>query len=850
MGAMFPSEDKYGPRLSMSLCHYSSEDLDHPASALRYHTRSTLGWQSKKECPYPQELGFSFEGEVELRFIRILVHECKIPSRIEVFVSGATEEEIESGKVRSYESSTFHRLGYVQLSTNEENKYAARELKTINVSRRCVYVKLLISRPHRCDYNVFHQVGIIAMTSHGVLLRTLQNRLTKEICLVGEVVEVPLDEMSPPSLDDLEYKNLEENGREIDVPTSRRITEVMLMKDRAVAVEDYDLAASLKTFLVFLEESGKKLYQLEKQKSDAVKKEDYALAKQIKREIDGLREKAYRIPETLLKQNEKIAPLNSSNQYPSLQEEELTQEQPNHIEKPIKSQASPIITDASSPKFFDETPVCGNGKYNFDSSEIVTRIEENDVKGNNGGVNIPLELMEGKPEWEKTINSTILRLSGEQQPASPLKGEVLTEARSSEKVFGTYCSACLFGKKGQLREVAIRAIVSPEGFAALSSHSPIVVETLLLYMALPSRGIADSVAQVVLSSCEALLAILTGKLKDAPLASSLIPQLSSLLPELVNRSGDNNNRVRDTAESVIMGISEIALEAVISALLVDPDKVKKRPVSYKIHLARLNILSSLIDRYYVNGSESISNRVDDILSKVVLNSLQHSNGEVREAANHLFAKILILEPKRAATYLEGLKSSQVSAIKEHVISLKATNPTRKYSTGTESRVTTSSEIAPDTSENNSTRDLPNHISEKEGNHHTMKRCQFCGECDETFTEAGLDIHYIRACPMLCPCPLCDQVTEIATLQPHLTSECENRHLVRECPRCKEAVRVEDFKKHLDAMSCIKAVPTHSVCPLCHARFQTGSAGWLAHLASPPGCPNNPRKYDGTGPIAE
>ncbi|KAH9589358.1 hypothetical protein LSM04_007352 [Trypanosoma melophagium] len=848
-GAMFPSEDKYGPRLSMSLCHCSSEDPDHPASALRYHTRKTVGWQSRKECVYPQELGFCFEGEVELRFIRLLAHECKIASRIEVFVSGATEGEMETGKVKSYESSTFHRLGYVQLSTNEEHKFAARELKTINICRKCVYVKLLISRPHRCDYNVFHQVGIIAMTSHGVLTRTFQNGLKREICLIGEVVEVPLDEMTPPCLDDLQSTNLEEDGRGIDIPTSRRIAEVMLMKDRAVAVEDYDLAASLKMFLGFLEDSGKKLYQLEKQKADAVKKEDYSLAKELKREIDVLREKAYRIPKTTLKQNEKVAPLSNNNQHLFLQEEQLTQEPP-RIENQIESHAPPVVTDASSPTMFDETPVCGNGQYNFESTEIVTRNEENSVKGNNDVGNIPLELVEGKPEWEKTINSIILRLSGEQPPAPPLKGEVLTEARSAEKVFGTYCCACLFGKRGQLREIAIRAIITPEGFAALSTHSPVVVENLLSYMALPSRGIADSVAQVVLASCEAILAILRGKLKDAPLASSLIPQLSSLLPELVTRSGDNNNRVRDTAESVIMAISEIAFEAVLSTLIVDPEKVKKRPVSYKVHLARLNILSSLIDRYYANGTESIFIDVHSILSKVVLNLLQHSNGEVREAANHLFAKILILDPKRAATYLERLKSSQVSAIKQHVFSLKATDPTEKDSTEMKARGTLFSEIGPDKSTNNSTRDLHNHSSGDEGTYATMKRCQFCGECDETFTEAGLDIHYIRACPMLCPCPLCDQVTEIATLQPHLTSECENRRVVRECPRCKEAVRVEDFKKHVDAMSCIKAVPTHSVCPLCHARFQTGSAGWLAHLASPPGCPNNPRKYDGTGPITE
>ncbi len=123
-------------------------------------------------------------------------------------------------------------------------------------------------------------------------------------------------------------------------------------------------------------------------------------------------------------------------------------------------------------------------------------------------------------------------------------------------------------------------------------------------------------------------------------------------------------------------------------------------------------------------------------------------------------------------------------------------------------------------------------------------CQFCGRSDKRFTEQTLDKHYVKTCPMLCPCPLCGQVVEISSLQLHFVSECERKSLVRQCPMCKEAVRSDDLDAHVAAKKCIVATKTHNVCPLCHARFEAGSKGWDKHLLNAPGCKNNPRKYDG------
>ncbi|RNF12207.1 hypothetical protein TraAM80_00489 [Trypanosoma rangeli] len=852
MRATFPSEEKYGPRLNMCLCHCSSEDADHPARALCLQGRNSIGWQSDKGCVYPQELGFAFEGEVELNFIRVLSHERKIASRIEFFVAEATDEEIQRGTVKPYSQSSFRRLGYVCFVSNADNTFGARELKTINIRQKCVYVKLLISRPYHSEYNIFHQVGIAALTSHGTIRRTHQSVPTQGICLVGETVEVPLDEMLPPRSED--FKPLEavyDNGYEIDNATARRIGELLLLKEKAVAAEDYDLASALKTCLLNLESVGKELYVLEKQKIEAVEKEDYVSAKALKRQIDGLREAAYKIPTTV---SGGTGNANESNRI----EELLTKQEPTvmrestSVELP-ETHLLPSVIDVNTRNSvsFDEIPVEARGFYEIETTENSVDYEARNNSGNRGNFSgeFTSVFTEGKEEWEISINRVILGLSGGEAQASVLQGEALTEAGTCEKVFGTYCCACLFGREGSLREAAIRAIISPDGFAALSTHSSTVMETLFAYMALPSRGLSDSVAGVVLACCEALQTIIKHNIPVVPPVPALIPYLKPLIPKLVLRSGDNNSRVREMAESVLMSFAEVAIELVVSALLIGTGKNKKQPVSARVQISRMNMLSSLIDCYGINGDGAASLEPDTVIPKAVLPCLQHSNGKVREAASRVLAKLLLVAPSRSTSYMKALKPSQKSLVEQQVTALKASaaDVNDKDEIGT-----TTTPFPGKVLDENKTHSVGRSFrfsSGLRGANSAEKTCQFCGEFDENFSKATLDIHLIRACPMLCPCPLCDQVTEIANLQQHLTAECENRRLVRECPVCREAVRVDDIKRHIAAKKCIKAVPTHSVCPLCHARFLAGSAGWVAHLASPPGCPNNPRRHDGSGPIA-
>jgi centrosomal protein CEP104 len=134
--------------------------------------------------------------------------------------------------------------------------------------------------------------------------------------------------------------------------------------------------------------------------------------------------------------------------------------------------------------------------------------------------------------------------------------------------------------------------------------------------------------------------------------------------------------------------------------------------------------------------------------------------------------------------------------------------------------------------------------EREAQEREAATCQFCGKYDKRFTDAVLDAHYAKSCPFLMPCPLCEQITEIPTLQHHLITECNRATAVKQCPTCREAVPVAEFDDHVAAASCIPHSTQYQVCPLCHAKLPPKDQAWDDHLLKAPGCAMNPRRFDG------
>jgi len=64
----------------------------------------------------------------------------------------------------------YKKLGYLSLDSNERSNFQARELKSVYIEAPCMYIKLVFHKCHLNKYNLFNQVGLIALSFYGDVL--------------------------------------------------------------------------------------------------------------------------------------------------------------------------------------------------------------------------------------------------------------------------------------------------------------------------------------------------------------------------------------------------------------------------------------------------------------------------------------------------------------------------------------------------------------------------------------------------------------------------------------------------------------------------------------------------------
>ncbi|KAG2186080.1 hypothetical protein INT43_002518 [Umbelopsis isabellina] len=80
-------------------------------------------------------------------------------------------------------------------------------------------------------------------------------------------------------------------------------------------------------------------------------------------------------------------------------------------------------------------------------------------------------------------------------------------------------------------------------------------------------------------------------------------------------------------------------------------------------------------------------------------------------------------------------------------------------------------------------------------------CIFCEEQNDSFNEDTLISHYWNDCPVLTSCPLCQIILEISTLNEHIMADCEERHRVKRCTRCKDIIPIDQWLGHSFRQNC-------------------------------------------------
>ena len=253
-----------GQKLPFRIVDFTGEDPQYPVTELLTSSPQSKGWQSERFCDWPQHLVLQFFSPVRLKQLQFLSHQAKISSKIELFAA------LPSNKSQSLVDLEYKKLGYLALDPNEKSGYQSRELKTVYLDNVCMYLKIVLNKCYLNKFNVFNQVGIIAIGIFG----DPQSGL------------VPTKRIETPTMG--QERVIDES--QFDAVTLAKLKDLEHAKTRAVELEDFEEAKKIKVAIERLRHIGAQLKHLEESKKRAIQVEDFDSAKIINQELVRLRE--------------------------------------------------------------------------------------------------------------------------------------------------------------------------------------------------------------------------------------------------------------------------------------------------------------------------------------------------------------------------------------------------------------------------------------------------------------------------------------------------------------------------------------------------------------------------------
>lgn len=285
-------------------------------------------------------------------------------------------------------------------------------------------------------------------------------------------------------------------------------------------------------------------------------------------------------------------------------------------------------------------------------------------------------------------------------------------------------------------------------------------------------------------------------------------QADPILTILIEKLADGNARIRDGAKK---GIDLLAASPTVGPAAVGAHALRalppKQKTAWRPILVRLEVLTNLVNDFGIGTGQGSSGLTADMVMGFMktYGAYSHSNGDVRDGARNLTVAVQRHTGTQALdSYLQALRPKQMEEYKQAFEQAPPPGANPKKAAGggggdggpgprggggggagkqggggnhvaqaPGGKVNTSVNKAQDKwheednayqSPNKSQHQQqqqqkgaagPGALAEAEAEDFT---CSFCGVGDHTWNEDVLDLHYLKDCPLLAPCPACAQVT--------------------------------------------------------------------------------------------
>ncbi|ORX61854.1 hypothetical protein DM01DRAFT_1331327 [Hesseltinella vesiculosa] len=864
------------------------------------------GWQTPK-CPtYPQDLIIHLTcGPARIGKIQLLSHHYKIATKIDVYI-GILKEPTEDMSLPSDDDEDdtlieFTRLGYVCFDSNARAQFRARELKSIKINADGEYIRLVVRQCHQNRLNTYNQVGLLALNVLGQAFSLGQSH--------GHQLPTSLDGSSMLSSStrrtSVSSTHSLSHGMSaasvVEMELQHWTSALVHAEELAVQDEAYGKAKTYKSISDKLAQFTKILIDLEQSKRLAVDTKDYDEAEKIKQDISEIKLTAESILKTAhIRVNgdgmvEEIQP--------SQEESEATPstalETDRMYEETIAKWTNFDVSSNDQPEMSSsrelEEILMPPNLMSYDqpmalSASVSAKLE----KKKHHDPSSLTQLDEAEDELLELVVT-----EEEQQPEEPVDPDLVPEAIMEEERGMYHDALALFGEEPVAFVLSIKIKCRERGLRLVQQkidHAYHQAPKTKADMWLAQFVHADALDTDDPAACfvSAVLMLLQEAIMDSREALVLLTiqlwqQLNDLYVDnqvsakecwewtrrafngLLKRTGDANLTIRSHAVDLVLLLAHThASPASFNLVPLFISKPERLIHAHKEAVARIDLVHRVLKELKCKPQGIVDPEECVAFAKAYS---QHSHDEVKKQAIQLLVTLATdMDHKRLnamldkdlqmqlQTALGGSKTHLVSNKDEAMAELRAMsvkqvtkrsefNNTKRRadaqkstaSAATKKRVTaTTSTRAAATKSTRAPQQQPEPAASKEDS-----VCIFCDEQNDTFNEKTLISHYYKTCPALTTCSMCQTIVEVSSLQSHMLTDCEKRHLLKQCTRCKQAIPVEQWLQHTLKNTC-QAYTNDTRCPLCQTVIQPANdQGWRRHLLSGQGCPKNTRPLKDT-----
>ena len=252
--------------LDYNLIESSSEDSNYKLSDLK----NGKGWQSERFCQYPQCIYIQFIKPVLIQKIEFILHEKNIPSIIRFYSYYPKDEK--NNFLSNYKEVEYNLISLIEANSNENSNFKSREFRKIYPNIKSIFFKLEFDKNYPNMYNLFNQVGLIKLDFFGEYLDYIGGPEKNNELQINNSIK-------PNLFDDIDLIGI----------CYAQLDELRKKMKYNIEIEDYMVCKEIKFKREKIRLLGKKLQELESEKTMALNNEDFSKVLNIKNSIDKIK---------------------------------------------------------------------------------------------------------------------------------------------------------------------------------------------------------------------------------------------------------------------------------------------------------------------------------------------------------------------------------------------------------------------------------------------------------------------------------------------------------------------------------------------------------------------------------